>query len=320
MNQQRTMRLLATLAAAVAMTCATALPRLQLPSSPARIRVEATPVPLHPDDPSVTAIGAFRYAGGLALRSSDTTTFHELSDIVIHGTDHLVAVGDAGVLFEARLVVNEAGWLSGITDATITPLLGENAQRLSGADGDAEGLTFLGNGDRLVSFERHHRILRYPHDGGLPRPVSAPPITLLSNAGLEALAGEDGDADEYLVGVEASGETWKCHLTSPCRRRARVRKAPEFGLVAMNLLPDDSIAYLLRAFDPVRRSRIILEIVDDDAVTARMELAPPLTVDNFEGLASVQMADRRRRFYLVSDDNNRASQRTLLLSFDWESD
>jgi hypothetical protein len=48
-----------------------------------------------------------------------------------------------------------------------------------------------------------------------------------------------------------------------------------------------------------------------------MDLAPPLTVDNFEGMTAVIDAAGKTRFYLVSDDNASSSQRTLLLAFDW---
>jgi hypothetical protein len=51
-----------------------------------------------------------------------------------------------------------------------------------------------------------------------------------------------------------------------------------------------------------------------------MDLARPATVDNFEGLAAVPRADGGFRFYLLSDDNASATQRTLLLAFDWQSD
>jgi hypothetical protein len=46
---------------------------------------------------------------------------------------------------------------------------------------DAEGMAILANGDRLVSFERNHRIWLYPRqpDGtyGLPRAVNKPATT-----------------------------------------------------------------------------------------------------------------------------------------------
>jgi hypothetical protein len=48
-----------------------------------------------------------------------------------------------------------------------------------------------------------------------------------------------------------------------------------------------------------------------------MDLAAPMTVDNCEGLAAVLRPDGGVRFYLLSDDNALASQRTLLLAFDW---
>jgi hypothetical protein len=48
-----------------------------------------------------------------------------------------------------------------------------------------------------------------------------------------------------------------------------------------------------------------------------MDMAPPMTVDNFEGLAAVPRTDGSVRFYLLSDDNGLAHQRTLLLAFDW---
>jgi hypothetical protein len=49
-----------------------------------------------------------------------------------------------------------------------------------------------------------------------------------------------------------------------------------------------------------------------------MDMAAPLTVDNFEGVAAVSRSDGGVRFYLLSDDNGDASQRTLLLAFDWQ--
>ncbi len=43
------------------------------------------------------------------------------------------------------------------------------------------------------------------------------------------------------------------------------------------------------------------------------------TIDNFEGIAAKEMPDGRVRLYLISDNNCSASQRTLLMVFDFES-
>jgi hypothetical protein len=287
-------------------------------TSTLQIEIEATPVPLDPRAPSATILGDFRYAGGLVLTSRQTDRLHELSDLIITGSNRFAAVTDAGAFLEGRLVLDAAGRLVGVTDATLTQLKGEDGAPLEGLHADAEGLALLANGDRLVSFERRHRILLYPADGGLPRPVPSPAAWFPSNGGIEALTADpDAGADAYVAGAEDSGDTWTCRVSAPCVRRRTLDKPGEFGLVSMNRLPDGLTAYLLRAFDPIRRSRITLEILRGATLISRMDLSAPLTVDNFEGMTSVSHADGRRRFYLISDDNNRASERTLLFAFDW---
>ena len=106
-------------------------------------------------------------------------------------------------------------------------------------------------------------------------------------------------------------------LSTPCIKGPTVDKPEEFGLVAIKRLPGMQTAYLLRAFDAARGNRISLQILRSTTLVARMDMAPPMTMDNFEGLAAVPRPDGRVRFYLVSDDNASATQRTLLLAFDW---
>jgi hypothetical protein len=289
------------------------------PSASRTIAIETVPVLLNPEDPSMTAIGDFSYAGGLVLTSRQTRQLHELSDLVMVGRDRINAVGDGGILLEARLVLDETDRLIGVSDARLMPLIDQNGIPLAGqSSSDAEGLALMPNGDRLVSFERRHRIWLYPKAGGRPRPVPSPRVRFPSNAGMEALAATpDVSADAYLVGAEESGETWTCRLTASCVKGLTIDKPAEFGLVALTELPDGLTAYLLRAYDPVRRNRIILRILKAATVIAEMHMAPPLTVDNLEGMTNVPHADGRIRFYLISDDNASASQRTLLLAFDW---
>jgi hypothetical protein len=284
------------------------------------IHVQAVPVPLNPLDPSMTSVGDFRYAGGISLLSRQTDLLHELSDLVITGADRLVAVGDEGVLFEGRLLLGQDGRLTGVTDGILTRLVGENNRPLTGANIDAEGLALLPNGDRLVSFERHPRIWLYPSSGAPPRAVPSPRESFRPNAGMEALtAVPDAGDDAYLVGAEDAGATWACRLATSCIKGPIVDKPAEFGLVSMHRLPDGLTAYLLRAYDSARGPRITLKIVRGATIVARLDMAAPLTVDNFEGVASVPGANGLRRFYLISDDNDSPTQRTLLLAFDWEA-
>jgi hypothetical protein len=125
--------------------------------------------------------------------------------------------------------------------------------------------------------------------------------------------------DAYMVGAEASGETWICRVTAAaCVEGPTVPKPEEFGLVSLDRLPGGLTAYLLRAYDAVRGNRVTLTIHREGSEVARMDLAQPMTVDNLEGLTSTPGANGRRRFYLISDDNTRSTQRTLLLAFDWQ--
>jgi hypothetical protein len=124
------------------------------------IVVDSVPVPLNPQRPSDTSIGQFFYAGGLELRSHQTDRLHKLSDMFLTGSNRLTAVGDEGILFDAGgLILDQSGRLVGLRDAHLTLLTAEDGKPLpSKAEADEEGLTQLPSGDRLVSFERHHRI------------------------------------------------------------------------------------------------------------------------------------------------------------------
>src|SRR5512139_876745 len=175
--------LVAVLAVAIAgglqAACATPGPGSSAAAAPggAAVAIAAAPVPLNPGDPSARAIGDFVYAGGLALTSADTDRLHGLSDLVVTGAGRLTAIGDEGIVFEAQLVLDRDERLAGLADGRITLLTGDDGQPLSGkASADAEGLTQLADGDRLVSFERVDRILLYPAGGGRPRAIAAPPV------------------------------------------------------------------------------------------------------------------------------------------------
>ena len=261
------------------------------------------------------------YAGGLTLTSRHNDQLHGLSDIEVNGGDRLTAVSDLGTLFTARLVFDPAGRLVSVADASISPLTDEDGKPLlDKANADAEGLAVLPDGDRLVSFERYDRILLYPAGGGRPRAVPYPHATFAPNGGMEALtAAADIADDAYIVGAEVSGETWTCRLSSPtCVKGPSVAKPEEFGLVAIKRLGGMS-AFLLRAYDEQRGARVSLQVFRGTDAVGRMDLAAPMTVDNFEGLAVVQKADGAFRFYLCSDDNASAAQRTILMAFDWRA-
>lgn len=313
----------ATAAVALALALVACAPLQTPPAAPVaagnKITVAAVAVPLNAQDPAQTGIGDFRYVGGLALTSPDTARFHGLSDMEISPEGRLSAISDEGDLLIARLTFDSAGRPTGLADASLTVLRDLEGKPLQGKlEADAEGMSLLASGDRLVSFEQRHRIWLYPASGAPPRAVPSPDAKFPGNGGMEALsAAPDLGPDAYVTAGEDSGETWTCKLSGGCVQGATIAKPAEFGVVAVRPLPGGRMAWLLRAWDPVRGSRNALVIHGPEGEIARMDMARPLTVDNYEALTAIPRQDGSVRFYLLSDDNFQSSQRTLLLAFDW---
>jgi hypothetical protein len=303
-------------------SCGHAAPQTA-PAGP--IRVDVTPVMLDARNPDVRSIGSFSYAGGIQIKAVDSETILELSDLRILAGDRIVAVSDSGYFFEARLLFDGTAQLSGLADARVIPLVGERGEPLTETDADAEGVDLLPDGDRLVSFERDDRILLYPADGGAPRPASKPDATFPVNEGMEALTSYPAAGPgAYLVGSEG-GTIWLCGLSAACKETAfGALVPPGLSLTALCAYgKDGGFAMLGRAYDPQHGSRISVRLIatsgaPEGRVVDEMSIAPPLTVDNFEGIAVVPRAADGIRLYIISDDNGSASQRTYLLAFDWQ--
>ena len=298
-----------------------ALPEAPVQAGPA-ITILASPLEFDPKDPARKAAGAFTWAGGVELTSNQTSRLHGLSDIKVWPDGRILAVGDQGDLLEARLVLDYAGRLVGLKQAKLTSVIGEDGQPITSHgqnEWDSEGIAEFPNGDRLISLEQHDRILFYPHIGGPPRLAPMPDVKFVSNAGMEALAlYPKAGRDAYLVGIEATGETFVCRLSAACVPDRKVELNDGYELSAVEVLSGGRTAYLLRAYDPLRGARIILRIVGANGqLEDQLELARPYTVDNFEGVAAAPSPNGGLRFYLISDDNFSKSQRTLLVAFDW---
>jgi hypothetical protein len=310
------------LAALTVLSCGSLAPasaRLSAVSVP----VEVSAVPLDPHDPSVRSVGAFAYAGGIEIKGADSRV-HELSDLRIVSGDRLVAVTDRGYFFEARLLFDANAQLSGLADARVTSLVTEQGQPLTGLEADAEGFDVLPTGDRLVSFERNHRIWLYAADDTPPRPAPSPDADFPANGGLEALAMYPAAGPGfYLVGSEG-GTVWLCSLAGTCDETAFGTLVPTgFGLTALAAYGEvGDFAMLARAYEPRFGTRVSVRLISatgarEGRVLDEMALATPFTVDNFEGIAVVPRSRENIRLYLISDDNGSTAQRTYLLAFDW---
>ncbi len=301
--------------------------------------ITSEPVLLNRADPAARDVGALRFIGGIALRSSNRQ-FGGLSALAWDaGCKRLLAVSDTGnwLILDPQ---ETAGQLAGIQAAWIAPIL--DASGLPPRNkraADAESLALRGD-DVFVGFEMDHRLQRY-------RKVSACRPESLATAATsthrpQAIA--QWPANGGVEAAEASGT--RIIMLSEAHPgvsggRAALRWLPETdqSLPFSYLPPDDRDPTAMSARNPGETSSPMLVlhrhvsllggfvavIAEADFATAS-EAAPakarvlarlqaPLTVDNMEGLA-VRAEGDRRFVYLISDDNFNRIQQTLLLKFE----
>jgi len=306
--------------------------------------VDARSVPLNPSDPGQTRIGPLRYRGGLWLRSTDPR-FGGLSGLRVSADGRqMLAVSDCGRGFVASLEYDSSGDLTGLCDAALTDLGGPGGRALERDEIDAEGLAPDGDRGLAVVFERRlPPIWIYDLDpplAGPTEPRPAPPFgdDCAGNRGPEALATlADGRLFIACEGRDASTTTVWLGRGASWTSRPYPLDPRESGLgdvfrpTGAARLPDGDVLVLERRFPPleVRIMRLSKADLEGKGPLTPREIArlePPLTLDNFEGLAVRQDPAGGSLIYLVSDDNGcgkrqvvvapRILQRTLLLLFE----
>lgn len=292
-----------------------------------------TPVELAPGEPEREA-GELVFKGGVEI-APDKAQIGGISGLEWHD-GQLYAVTDDG-----RWLVltpeDVQGRLVDVSEVTLVPLLDERARPLGNkARGDAEALTRLPSGEWLVAFEQEHRIWRYadlegPAADAGDRPDARAALALLAkaapNGGIEAMA---ATSDVFLAcGEWVGGAEPNCvHASMGGISRFNL-PAPE-GIAEAGGVPTDAACktdgtcyVLFRSYRPGEGNRAaVVELGRDAAPRTLALLAPPLALDNFEGLAVREDASGTF-LYLVSDDNFRncdgnprsGCQRTLLMKF-----
>ncbi len=172
---------------------------------PGPIRIETDKVALYPDMPERLDVGVLEYRGGLVLTSPDDR-FGGLSGMEIEG-DRLLAISDSAYWLTTNLEFDDAGLLTGLSNAFYAPMLDANGQPLVDRAADAEGLAALGNGAYAVSFEREHRMARYdisPDWSGSRSPRRHPSHRRRARTGCAIMAG----LKAWPPPIMASGPAW----------------------------------------------------------------------------------------------------------------
>jgi cyclophilin family peptidyl-prolyl cis-trans isomerase len=224
------------------------------------------------------------------------------------------------------------GRLVDVSGITIAPLKDAKGGKLGNKErGDAEAIARLPSGEWLITFEREHRVWRYAEFGGAATGSEDRAAVLLAgsdaNAGIETLAAYAGGL--LVCGEWADPARPNCLRITQAGAQSFALPAPA-GIAEAGGVPtdadcaDDGTCYVLfRSYTQGAGNRAaIVKLAPDNTVTLLAVLAPPLALDNFEGLA-LRETERGSFLYLVSDDNFRncdtkpgaGCQRTLLMKF-----
>lgn len=303
-----------------------------------KIFVSAANIPLMPNDRDATKVGKLRYMGGLFITSTDRR-FGGLSGLAVSDDGKsLLAVSDHAFWLTARLAYS-AGTLSGFGDAVLAPILDGLGKPLRAPYADAESVASLGsfpldgaNGAVDVGFETRDRVERFAlgRDGFMAKSTSvAMPEALLksaANKGLESLVrlldGRLLAITEHTLDAHGNMIGWIVAADGGSQALSLKRDAP-FDLSDIALAPDGALYALERRYTKVagpgfRIRRIPADMVRagailDGEVIADLDL--DYSIDNMEGLFVRRSESGKQLFYVLSDDNYSAAQRTLLLMF-----
>ena len=287
---------------------------------------------LNVERPQQENLGRLVWRGGVEITSGDPRLGGLSGLLVTTDGERMIAVTDKGHWLSARLLYDDTGGLVGLGQGRIAPLRNPDGEPLVGKRWqDAESLAELPDGSILVSFERRHRIWRYPFSSpasdARPSALATPPrlddapanggleaLVVLADGAILAITEKQSDAED-LAAYLWRGESWS-HLA--------YRREGLFSPSGAARLPDGDILVLERRYSLLAEPsvRLVRIPAGDIRADARLEgrviaqWGPPLLVDNFEGIAVRQAADGRVLIYLLSDDNFSSLQRTLLLMFE----
>lgn len=287
-----------------------------------------TPVPLDPGNPALEAVGALRYVAGYQIRL-DKPAFGGFSDLCVYADaeagSRVIAVGDTGT--EATFgFTGTPEALGEVAVIRLFALRTPDGRRLADKiAGDAEAMHCDSPDRRIVAFEHQHRLWAYDGDSvtALPFPNNA--RMLGPNEGIEGLT-RLGDGRLFMVaeGAQAADRSPAWVETGNGQwGELVVRRSDGFQPTGLARLPGGDLLLLERFYTPetgpAARISIIREaVIAPDAEIRPQEiarLAPPLSVDNFEGIAVAAADDGGTLVFLLSDDNFNPAQRTLLLIF-----
>ncbi len=285
------------------------------------------PLLLDPDRPELKKVGDLEFLAAWEL-GSDNQDFGGISGLTILPDGRFIGVSDAGTLIGFGLTGNATA-----DRPFIAPMPDAFAKGHNYSDRDSEAVFHdAESGKFWVSYEGKHAIRRFGRSFARREAIVRPKAMQKwgANSGGEALVRlRDGRFLVFSEGHDLPDGSYEALAFSgdPAEEGAESfsfgYEPPEgYRITDAALLPDGRILTLNRRFSIPNAFTITLAILDpmeiargkrvSPLVIAR--LAPPLLVDNLEGLA-VSEDSGRTIVWIISDNNFNIWQRTILMKF-----
>lgn len=277
------------------------------------------------------------HATPITLRTS------ELNGLVLRGAlelyaDHEGFGGFSGLeIAQGQLVaVSDTGWwlhadLPDLPEsidfptASFVAMRDDDGARLEKQGGDAEGLAQRPDGF-AVSFERDHRIMTAPHSGAFDKLITdrrfeqfgtnkgMEALTLVANGNMLAIGEDQDDGFFSMLLIAADGTV----------RSATLPALSRHNVTGADLGPDGRLYLLLRDYTPLLGVSVMIQryalkdggFPDPDSAELLARFESDTGIDNMEGISVWQDTNSKTRVTLISDDNYRSFQRTILVDLE----
>jgi hypothetical protein len=308
-------------------------------AGPTPATVTAVPIDFDRDNSGRKDFGKLTFRSGLNLYAK-TRYFGGFSALAVDPSGQmLLAVSDAGTWMRASLDY-DGRRLKGLSGVVLGPVMGAAGKPLSDdTERDSEGMTLVDGSPRqgtaYVSFERKHRIARYPFTPerfGPPASMlalPAPAKALKANRGIEAIAmigaGKlKGTLLAFSEGrVDKNGNVLGWLIGGPTPGGIYLKQIGGFDITDAAALPDGGVVLLERRFRfsegiKMRIRRIAAGEIKRGAIIrgeVLLEADDSLNIDNMEAIAAHRAASGETILTLMSDDNFSLLQRTLIFQF-----
>ncbi len=311
------------------------------PSHIESIDITARPIThFERSNPLAKRFGQLEFRGGLVL-SSPAESFGGWSGLVMDASGKsLLAISDVGSWMTAEIAYDGSRPTS-LKAARLGPLLATHGRPLKNKrEQDAEGLTLLeGNlrhGTVLISFERLHRIGRFPvRKGEVGAPLGylklpADAKGMRANQGIEAVAVLQGGPRKGSIVAFAerltrgSGYHTGWIWIGSEAHKFQLQDIDGFNITDAASLADGSLLVLERYFRWSEGVKMRLRHIAAGEITPGARIAGRILfqgnssydIDNMEGLSVHKGARGETVVSLISDDNfNHLLQRTVFLQF-----